>query len=97
VLGQLAWLLATVKDDKLRDGAEAVRLAEEVCRQTERKVPALLDVLAAAYAEAGRFDDAAQTAAEAQRLAAEQGNSQLAATIGERVELFKNGRHFRQP
>ena len=55
MLDELAWLLATYPDSNSRDGAEAVRLAERACALTERRVPALLATLAAAYAEAGDF------------------------------------------
>lgn len=59
---RLAWLLATVSDDALRDGAEAVRLGERGAELTRGQAPEMLDALAAAYAEAGRFDEAASLA-----------------------------------
>lgn len=65
MLDELAWLLATYPDSKTRDGTKAVRLAERACALTERKIPALLDTLAAAYAEAGDFPRAISTAEEA--------------------------------
>ena len=55
MLDELAWLLATYPDSDMRDGAEAVRLAERACKLTDRRVPALLATLAAAYAETGDF------------------------------------------
>ncbi|PYK25849.1 MAG: hypothetical protein DME59_09315 [Verrucomicrobia bacterium] len=55
MLDELAWLLATYPDSNLRDGTEAVRLAESACALTDRRVPALLATLAAAYAETGDF------------------------------------------
>ena len=55
MLDELAWLLATYPDSNSRDGAEAVRLAERACGLTDRRVPALLATLAAAYAETGDF------------------------------------------
>lgn len=57
----LAWILATTPEDALRDGAEAVRLAELACETTDRRNANYLDTLAAAYAEVGRFDDAVKT------------------------------------
>ena len=57
----LAWLLATHPDAELRDGAEAVRVAERMCEAVPAPPPVLLDTLSAAYAEAGRFDDALRT------------------------------------
>ena len=65
MLDELAWLLATYPDSKSRDGTEAVRLAKHACELTERKIPALLDTLAAAYAEAGDFPQAISAAEEA--------------------------------
>jgi tetratricopeptide (TPR) repeat protein len=65
MLDELAWLLATYPDSKSRDGTEAVRLAERACDLTERRIPALLDTLAAAYAEAGDFPRAISVAEEA--------------------------------
>jgi tetratricopeptide (TPR) repeat protein len=65
MVDELAWLLATYPDSKSRDGTEAVRLAEHACELTERKIPALLDTLAAAYAEAGDFPQAISAAEEA--------------------------------
>ena len=60
-MNQLAWALATERDDRLRDGAEAVRWAERACREDGQKTAAYLDTLAAAYAEVERWDDAVAT------------------------------------
>ncbi|HYA79178.1 MAG TPA: tetratricopeptide repeat protein, partial [Candidatus Nitrosopolaris sp.] len=57
-LNNLAWLLATAPEAALRDGHEAVRLAEHACQLTGYKEALLIGTLAAAYAEAGRYDDA---------------------------------------
>ena len=54
----VAWLLATSWDDSIRDGKKAIELATKACELTEWKNPDFLDTLAAAYAEAGQFDDA---------------------------------------
>jgi tetratricopeptide (TPR) repeat protein len=65
MLDELAWLLATYPDSNVRDGAEAVRLAERACALTERREPALLATLAAAYAETGDFSRGVAAAEEA--------------------------------
>jgi tetratricopeptide (TPR) repeat protein len=75
MLDEVAWLLATYPDSRSRDGAEAVRLAEHACDLTQRKIPALLDTLAAAYAEAGEFPRAIGTAEEALDRARSSGDS----------------------
>lgn len=54
-----AWILATNQD--LRDGAEAVALAVRALLLTNPPDPQVLDTLAAAYAEANRFEDAVAT------------------------------------
>jgi tetratricopeptide (TPR) repeat protein len=75
MLDELAWLLATYPDSKSRDGTEAVRLAEHACDLTERKIPALLDTLAAAYAEAADFPRATSAAEEALNRARSSGDN----------------------
>ena len=65
----LAWLLATCPDPELRDGARAVRLAKDASRACEDQRWDLLEVLAAAYAETGRFEGARRTARRALELA----------------------------
>ncbi len=75
MLDELAWLLATYPDSRSRDGTEAVRLAERACDLTERKIPALLDTLAAAYAEAGDFPHAISVAEEALHRARSSGDN----------------------
>jgi tetratricopeptide (TPR) repeat protein len=75
MLDELAWLLATYPDSKSRDGTEAVRLAEHACDLTDRKIPALLDTLAAAYAEAGDFPRATSAAEEALNRARSSGDN----------------------
>jgi tetratricopeptide (TPR) repeat protein len=54
----LAWLLAVCPDANARNGEYAVDYALKACELLEWKDAAILSTLAAAYAEAGRFDDA---------------------------------------
>ena len=61
----LAWILATVDDDQLKDAEEALRLAERAVIYTKRRDVEALDVLAAAYAATGRFDRAVEVIEEA--------------------------------
>jgi tetratricopeptide (TPR) repeat protein len=75
MLDELAWLLATYPDSKSRDGTDAVRLAGHACDLTERRIPALLDTLAAAYAEAGDFPRAVSAAEEALNRAGSSGDN----------------------
>jgi tetratricopeptide (TPR) repeat protein len=68
-MNDLAWLLATCPDDRLRAGPEAVALAQKACSLTGRKNPAMLATESAAFAEVGRFKDAAVSAEQSRALA----------------------------
>ena len=61
----LAWTLATCPDEKVRNGRQAVELAEKLCPPNTEPPVEFLDTLAAAYAEVGRFDDAQKAASRA--------------------------------
>jgi tetratricopeptide (TPR) repeat protein len=88
-LNNLAWMLATHPAAALRDGAEAVRLAAHACQITSNQVPRLLGTLAAAYAEAARFDEAQQTARRALELAATLGQQDVVASNRELLQKFQ--------
>jgi tetratricopeptide (TPR) repeat protein len=77
VLNNLAWLLTTSPDAHIRDGAQAVRYAERACELTHYGLTTVVGTLAAAYAEAGRFDDAIATAQKACALASKSGEQDL--------------------
>ena len=58
MLNNFAWVLATSPDDKLRDGARAVKMATKAAESTGYETPHILSTLAAAYAETGDFENA---------------------------------------
>lgn len=89
VLNKLAWLLATCQDARYRDPDRAVELAQRGCKLTAYRQPKLLDTLAAAYAGAGRFEKAVETADRALELARLSGQKQLQADIAKRLEMYK--------
>ncbi len=91
----LAWLLATQEDLQLRDSAEAVRLAEALASETARRDASALDLLATALASDGRFDEAVLVAAEARDRASRDGESELAASIRQRLALYRSGQAYR--
>jgi tetratricopeptide (TPR) repeat protein len=96
-LNDLAWLLATAPDAGLRDGPEAVRLGEKACQLSNYKVTLYVGTLAAAYAEAGRFDDAAKTAQKAVALAAAAKQRELAGKNRELLELYQHHQAYHEP
>ena len=92
-LSNLAWLLATSADSSLRNGSEAVRLAERADSASSRsdKHPTVLRILAAAYAEAGQFAEAKETAQHALEAANIQGNTTLANALRDEIALYELG------
>jgi tetratricopeptide (TPR) repeat protein len=93
-LNNLAWLLATREEVSAEDANKAVRFAEDACKLTGYKEPALLDTLAAAYAAAGRFDDAVAIANKAIDVARASGKEFAASRIQERLKLYQAGRRY---
>lgn len=96
VLNDLAWILATHKDPAVRNGAEAVRLAERACQLAQNQEARYWGTLDAAYAETGRFQDAIQAADKARELALASGQPELAAAAGKRQDLYRAKRPFHQ-
>ncbi|HZE70695.1 MAG TPA: tetratricopeptide repeat protein, partial [Pyrinomonadaceae bacterium] len=92
-LSNLAWLLATSSDSSLRNGSEAVRLAERADSASSRsdKHPTVLRILAAAHAEAGQFAEAKETAHQALEAANIQGNTALAEALQGELALYDLG------
>ena len=96
-MNHLAWALAVSPDDRLRNGAEAVRWAERACELTQYGQPVFVTTLAAAYAEAGRFNDATATAQKARTVALEQGQSGIVTENDQLLALYKSGRAYHEP
>ncbi len=94
MLNDLAWRLATVSDASLRNGAEAVELAEKARAIVGEGSPAVLDTLAAALAAAGDFTKAVETANTAADLAESMGQADLSREIRERVALYEVGQAY---
>jgi len=95
-LNNLAWILATHPDPSLRDGQMAVELAQHACKASDYKQPILLGTLAAAYAEAGRFDEAIRTGEQARQLADQSGLTELAARNTELLQQYRAGKPHRE-
>jgi len=87
--------LATCPDPKVRNGEEAVRLAEGVNRASKGRSPEALGVLAAAYAEAGRFEEAVRTAQRALLMARSSGREGLVRSIKDQLQRYKARKPFR--
>jgi tetratricopeptide (TPR) repeat protein len=91
----LAWIEATARDAQWRNAAEAVRLAERACPADDCDDPDRLDTLAAAYAEAARFEDAIRAAERA--VTAARGSEEGTDAMEERLALYRTRRPYRSP
>jgi tetratricopeptide (TPR) repeat protein len=96
-LNNLAWMLATLPDAKLRNGAEALRLAGRAVELTNTNNPGALDTLGAAYAEAGRFPEAVACGEKAVALAETVGQTNVAAGLRAHLRLYQSSQPVRQP
>ena len=97
ILNNLAWLLATCPEANLRDGAEAMHLAERACALTRFQRALMVGTLAAACAEAGRFAEAVSTGEKAWTLAAQSGDEALARKNQQLLQLYREGQPFHDP
>ena len=93
---RLAWLRATWPEASLRNAGEAVAEAERANQLCGGRQAAVLDTLAAAYAEAGRFPEAVATVRKALALATQQGSAAVLDGMRARLALYEAGRPYRQ-
>ena len=96
LLNDTAWMLATNPNASVRNGTEAVELAERALKLSGGNEPAILGTLAAAYAEAGRFPEAAATARKALELARQQNKRALADALRARIALYEAGKPYHE-
>ena len=95
VLCLTAWVLATNQDPAVRNGGAALALAQRAA-QLSGTHPEVLDVLAAACAETGRFAEAITIAQQAATQAASQRDQQLAEAIQTRIKGYQASAPFRE-
>ncbi len=86
-----AWVLATVPDERVRDGHAGVRLARHASRLMRDEFSPALATLAAAHAEVREFEEAVQWQKKAIELAPEANKEPLRKAL----ELYESGKPFR--
>ena len=90
-LNNLAWLLATAGDDELRNGDEAVKLAQRALQLSDgRESLLVLSTLAAAYAETGEFNKAQSLAQTCLVESEKSGFSELRQEIAGHLALYSD-------
>ena len=95
-LNNLAWILATCADAKLRNGEEAVGYADKAWKLTGGKEATMLGTLGAAYAEAGQFTNAIMASQQAIELAQSSGNTGFARMNQQLQQLYRSGRAYHE-
>ncbi len=92
----LSTLQASSNDAEVRNGLEAVQNARRACTLTRYQMPEPLDILAGAYAEAGRFDEAVRMAEFAAWFARAADKPVLALGAEQRLALYGQKKPFRR-
>jgi tetratricopeptide (TPR) repeat protein len=90
----LAWIMATCPDKKYRNGIRAVELAEKALKLS--KADDVLNTLAAAYAEAGRFEEAVVSQERAIEKLKEAGSVKDIPEYEKRLHSYRAGKPWRE-
>lgn len=94
-INAVAWTLATNPDPAVRNGAKAVELALRACEKDGWNEATYIDTLAAAYAEAGRWEEAIATQQQAlERLRDE--DAAIRAALQEHLEMYQRQEKVRE-
>ena len=90
----LAWLLATGGPTSIRNGGDALRLADRANQLSGGNEPVILRILAAAYAETGDFQNAVKIARRARQLAEVEKDSKIVGTLDKEIALYESGHPY---
>ena len=104
VLNNLAWVLATSPDDKVRNGKLAIDYATQAAELTEFKEAHILSTLASGYAEVGDFENAIKYIKDAIELNKAAGEEAVDKTrtdaqresLGKEYESYKQKKPWRE-
>ncbi|HEV2456538.1 MAG TPA: tetratricopeptide repeat protein [Verrucomicrobiae bacterium] len=92
----LAWVLATCAQDPLRNGTNALELAEQANKLTGGDDPIVLKTLAAARAENGDFSNAITTAQQALQIAGRRDDLPFVNALTRQIELYQHHQPYRE-
>jgi protein O-mannosyl-transferase len=95
-LNNLAWLLAAGSNASLRNGARAIQFAQQADQLSGGTNVLVLRTLAAAYAEAGQFGKAIETAHAAMQRGQSQRDDSLAVELQQEIALYELGLPYRE-
>ena len=92
----VASVLASDTDPKARNGPDACVYAQKAVELTHGQQPAALDVLAMAYAETGRFDDAALVEQQVIKMAEAAGQADDLVMLQKRLSCYQAHQPWRE-
>jgi protein O-mannosyl-transferase len=92
----LAWILSTSPEAAIRDGTRALDLAQRAYQSSGDRNLMIFRVLAAAYAETGRFPEAIKAAQEGEQRAETQGQPSVARLLQGDLALYQQGVPLRE-
>ena len=92
VLNNLAWLLATSPEEKIRDGKRSIELGLKACELTDYKQAHILSTLAAGYAETGDFENARKWSEKAVEL----GKEDTIEDLKKELESYRQNKPWRE-
>ena len=90
-LNNLEKILATHPDEQVRNGAEAVRLAQRAMQATVGRRPEVLSTLAAAHAKVGQLDQAIKQVNSAIEIATSSNQQQLVVLLKKQLQEYESG------
>jgi tetratricopeptide (TPR) repeat protein len=93
-MNNIAWFLAASEKTTAHNPDKAIKFAQRACELTNYKNPGLLDTLAVAYAAAGDFSKAIETAEKALELCRTPKQNTLKEEIENRLVLYKAGKPY---
>jgi tetratricopeptide (TPR) repeat protein len=89
-LNDLAWLLATAPEPRVRNPHRAVSLAQKCCGLSHWTNAYSIDTLAAAYAAAGNFGEAVRCQQLAMQALSKSERAEQLASMQDRLKLYAN-------
>lgn len=93
-LNGLAWFQAASTIDGMRNPQEGMKHAMRACELSDFAKAESIDTLAVAYAAAGKYPKAVETAQKAIEVARSHGEDDLAGRIQKRQDLYKQGKMY---
>lgn len=93
ILNNLAWVLATSKQDAVRNSKRSIELGTKACELTKFEKAHILSTLAAGYAEAGDWENAIKWSTKAVEAGAD---DEVKEQLKEELESYKQKKPWRE-